>query len=116
MSDKSECIKVVIRLRPMASKEADQGFQKVVNMFSNKGEVVVKREGTDEPPKVFTFDGVFNELVMQKELFEATALPIVSQVFEGYNGTVFAYGQTGTGKTHTMEGEMSPKEMRGVMA
>ena len=61
-------------------------------MFSNKGEVIVKREGTDEPPKVFTFDGVFNELVMQKELFEATALPIVSQTFEGYNGTVFAYG------------------------
>ena len=64
MSDKSECIKVVIRLRPMAPNETAAGFQKVVQMFSNKGEVVVKREGGEDPPKVFTFDAVFNELVM----------------------------------------------------
>ena len=85
-------------------------------MYANKGEVIVKRDGGEEPPKVFTFDGVFNEMVMQKELFDDTAMAIINQIFEGYNGTIFAYGQTGTGKTHTMEGEPSPKEARGVMA
>ena len=85
-------------------------------MVPSKGEVIVKRDHVDEPPKVFTFDGTFNEMVSQKELFDETAEPIINNVFEGYNGTIFAYGQTGTGKTHTMEGEMKPKEARGVMA
>ena len=48
-------------------------------------------------------------------MFETTAQPIVDSVLQGYNGTVFAYGQTGTGKTHTMEGQWDPPEMRGVI-
>lgn len=57
-----------------------------------------------DPPKLFTFDGVFDWNSAQEELFEECARPIVDSVMEGYNGTLFAYGQTGTGKTHTMEG------------
>lgn len=38
-------------------------------------------------------------------VFEETARPIIDSVFEGYHGTIFCYGQTGAGKTHTMEGE-----------
>jgi Cdc6-like AAA superfamily ATPase len=38
----------------------------------------------------------------QESVFEETALPILESVLEGYNGTIFAYGQTGTGKTFTM--------------
>eukprot|EP01022_Parablepharisma_sp_SALTPOND_P029154 TRINITY_DN726_c0_g1_i1.p3 TRINITY_DN726_c0_g1~~TRINITY_DN726_c0_g1_i1.p3 ORF type:complete len:636 (-),score=131.72 TRINITY_DN726_c0_g1_i1:183-2090(-) len=48
-------------------------------------------------------------------IFEETAMPIVDFVLEGYNGTIFAYGQTGTGKTHTMEGKDSPEENKGIM-
>lgn len=44
-----------------------------------------------------------------------TALPIIEKVLEGYNGTIFAYGQTGTGKSHTMSGKMDPKELRGII-
>jgi kinesin family protein 3/17 len=40
----------------------------------------------------------------QERVFKQAALPIIESVLEGYNGTIFAYGQTGTGKTHTMEG------------
>lgn len=110
-----ECIRVVIRCRPMSENEKKAGYQKVVQMFPEKGEIVISN-GSDEPPKVFTFDAVFNEMVMQKEIYEDAALPIVHNVFEGYNGTIFCYGQTGTGKTHTMEGDMKPKEMRGMMS
>ena len=39
-------------------------------------------------------------------IFEETAVPIIMSVLEGYNGTIFAYGQTGTGKTFTMEGSV----------
>ena len=49
-----------------------------------------------------TFDAVMDESISQKEVYELTARAIVCNVIEGYNGTVFAYGQTGTGKTHTM--------------
>ena len=57
-----------------------------------------------ELPKTFTFDNVFDWTSTQGQVYEETARPIVDSVLEGYNGTVFAYGQTGTGKTHTMDG------------
>ena len=44
-----------------------------------------------------------------------SARPIVNSVMDGFNGTVFAYGQTGAGKTHTMEGLPNPPEMRGII-
>jgi kinesin family protein 3/17 len=40
----------------------------------------------------------------QKNVFNLAALPIIESLLKGYNGTIFAYGQTGTGKTYTMEG------------
>ena len=43
---------------------------------------------------------------------EGTNRPIVQNVLEGYNGTIFAYGQTGTGKTFTMEGDRSVPELK----
>lgn len=53
---------------------------------------------------------------MQANLYEEAAAPIVDNVMEGYNGTIFAYGQTGTGKTHTMEGRLDPAEEQCVPA
>ncbi|KAJ6969356.1 125 kDa kinesin-related protein-like [Populus alba x Populus x berolinensis] len=47
---------------------------------------------------------VFGPTSRQKELFDEAISPIVNEVLEGYNCTIFAYGQTGTGKTYTMEG------------
>ena len=117
-SSSSECIQVVIRCRPLSSKEKENGNEKVVEMEcrEDKGEITIHREDSEEPPKRFTFDKAFDEDIGQEELFESTARAIVGNVLEGYNGTIFAYGQTGTGKTHTMEGEPKPKEMRGVMS
>ena len=40
----------------------------------------------------------------QEQIFNETAKPILESVMQGYNGTIFSYGQTGTGKTYTMEG------------
>lgn len=52
----------------------------------------------------FTFDYVFDMNSTQAEVYETTAKPAVISILEGYNSTIFAYGQTGTGKTFTMEG------------
>ena len=40
------------------------------------------------------------------QVYKSIAAPVVEGILEGYNGTVFAYGQTGTGKTHTMHGDL----------
>lgn len=66
--------------------------------------MVQQAPNASELPKTFTFDTVFDWTSTQSEVYAETAKPIVDSVLEGYNGTVFAYGQTGTGKTHTMDG------------
>lgn len=48
---------------------------------------------------------MFGPSAQQKDLYEQAVVPIVNEVLEGFNCTIFAYGQTGTGKTYTMEGE-----------
>ena len=52
---------------------------------------------------VLSFNKLFSS--KQKDVYEQTARPLVDSVLEGFNGTIFAYGQTGTGKTFTMEGK-----------
>lgn len=49
---------------------------------------------------------VFSPKAQQRRVYDHAISPIVSDVLEGFNCTVFAYGQTGTGKTYTMEGGM----------
>lgn len=56
--------------------------------------------------KNFTFDRVFGDKSQQTDVYKAVVGPLIPQVMQGYNCTVFAYGQTGTGKTYTMEGCM----------
>lgn len=51
----------------------------------------------------------------QGNIYLETSAPIIANVLEGYNGTIFAYGQTGTGKTHTMTGVIGDEELRGIM-
>lgn len=52
--------------------------------------------------------------ISQERIFNETSLPIVESVVQGYNGTIFAYGQTGTGKTHTMEGDLKSEINKGI--
>ncbi|KAF9534915.1 kinesin-like protein [Crepidotus variabilis] len=52
----------------------------------------------------FMFDRVFGNEARQQEVYEATSQPLLKGLFEGYNATVFAYGATGCGKTHTISG------------
>jgi len=67
-------------------------------------EVVVKEKQTSSLTKTFHFDKVFGTTSAQQDVYKSVVKPLVNQVLQGYNCTVFAYGQTGTGKTFTMEG------------
>lgn len=66
-------------------------------------------------PKTFTFDTVFGTDSKQMDVYNEAARPIVENVLEGYNGTIFAYGQTSTGKTYTMEGVRTLPELKGII-
>ncbi len=62
-------------------------------------------KGVVAAPVSFDFDIVFDEDCTQQEVYEAVAQPIIEQAFKGYNSTIFAYGQTSSGKTHSMLGD-----------
>jgi DNA replication protein DnaC len=51
----------------------------------------------------FGFDHIFGEETGQAEVFDTCAVGVIDTVLDGFNGTLFAYGQTGAGKTHTGE-------------
>ncbi|NWU77753.1 KIF3B protein, partial [Onychorhynchus coronatus] len=113
----SESVRVVVRCRPMNSKEKTASYEKVVNVDVKLGQVSVKnpRGASNELPKTFTFDAVYDWNSKQVELYDETFRPLVDSVLQGFNGTIFAYGQTGTGKTYTMEGVRGDPEKRGVI-
>uniref|UniRef100_A0A670IDN4 Kinesin-like protein n=2 Tax=Sauria TaxID=32561 RepID=A0A670IDN4_PODMU len=113
----SESVRVVVRCRPMNSKEKVASYEQVVQVDVKLGQVSVKNpKGTShELPKTFTFDAVYDWNSKQFELYDETFRPLVDSVLQGFNGTIFAYGQTGTGKTYTMEGVRGDPEKRGVI-
>ncbi|XP_063727331.1 kinesin-like protein KIF3A isoform X2 [Symsagittifera roscoffensis] len=108
-------VAVVVRCRPMNDNE--KNYRKIVRVDEMRGQIIVEHTGVnaDEPPKTFTFDNVFSDTSKQADVYNITARKIVDNVLEGYNGTIFAYGQTGTGKTFTMEGVRSQPELRGII-
>ncbi|CAM9437403.1 unnamed protein product [Ascophyllum nodosum] len=116
-SKPDECVKVVVRIRPLSRKEGQDGHKAIAEAKEDRGEIVVRNPRADarEPPKSFFFDAVFGDQSAQERVYEVCGAPLVESVLQGYNGTIFAYGQTGAGKTHTMEGYPDPPELRGII-
>ncbi|KAM7519782.1 hypothetical protein LguiB_018744 [Lonicera macranthoides] len=102
-------IRVFCRCRPLNKAEALAGYSTVVDFDTAKdGELGILSGGSTK--KTFKFDRVYTPKDDQVDVF-ADASPMVISVLDGYNVCIFAYGQTGTGKTFTMEGN---EENRGV--
>ncbi|XP_054633535.1 kinesin-like protein KIF3B [Dunckerocampus dactyliophorus] len=115
MSSNCESIKVVVRCRPMNEKERAATFASVVSVDVKLGQIIVRNPRDSSTSKVFTFDSVYDWKSKQMELYDESFRPLVDSVLQGFNGTIFAYGQTGTGKTYTMEGVRNNPERRGVI-
>lgn len=94
-------MQVVLRCRPFNEEELRAHPPQVILCNEARREVTVSTRLID---RAFTFDKVFGQQAQQKDLYEQAISPLVYEVLEGFNCTVFAYGQTGTGKTYTMEG------------
>ncbi|XP_019432902.1 PREDICTED: kinesin-like protein KIN-5C [Lupinus angustifolius] len=104
--EKGVNVQVLLRCRPFSEDELRSNAPQVVTCNEFNREVAVSQNIAGKHiDRVFTFDKVFGPSAQQKDLYEQAVTPIVNEVLEGFNCTIFAYGQTGTGKTYTMEGE-----------
>uniref|UniRef100_A0AAR2JU99 Kinesin-like protein n=1 Tax=Pygocentrus nattereri TaxID=42514 RepID=A0AAR2JU99_PYGNA len=95
------------RFRPLNESEISRG-DKFIPKFKGEDTVVVSG-------KPYVFDRVLPPNSTQELVYDSCAKQIVKDVLEGYNGTIFAYGQTSSGKTHTMEGKLHDPELMGII-
>ncbi|KAF2749992.1 kinesin-domain-containing protein [Sporormia fimetaria CBS 119925] len=108
----SNTIKVVARFRPQNKIEIASGGQPVVE-FASEDTCAVQ---SNEASGAFTFDRVFDMNSRQIDVFNYSIRSTVDDILNGYNGTVFAYGQTGAGKSYTMMGsDIDDEEGKGII-
>ena len=100
-------IKVVCRVRPLNSKEQASGNTSAVKFPAQNAVEVGNR--------VFYFDCVLQSTCTQLQVYNEAACALVKDVLAGYNATIFAYGQTSSGKTHTMEGVLNDSALKGII-
>ncbi|KAF9598448.1 hypothetical protein IFM89_027881 [Coptis chinensis] len=112
--EKGVNVQVLLRCRPLSEDEIRLHTPVVISCNENRREVsAVQNIANKQIDRTFAFDKVFGPNSQQRELFDQAVSPIVNEVLEGYNCTIFAYGQTGTGKTYTMEGGGGRKSKNG---
>jgi len=88
-------VRVALRIRPLVTKENDQGEQSVLTQVEGRPQVSIKEH-------LFTYDFVFGPEAPQSSIFETAVKELALKILKGFNVTVLAYGQTGSGKTFTM--------------
>ncbi|BFZ57825.1 Kinesin-related motor protein [Savitreella phatthalungensis] len=104
-------IQVVVRCRDRNERERQENSSVIISTQVEGGQG--KAISVQTSPlstlsnKIYNFDRVYGAESTQSMLFDETVVPIVDEMLGGYNCTIFAYGQTGTGKTYTMSGDMS---------
>lgn len=86
-------IRVAVRCRPFNSKEKANAEQSCAKILPNQ--IVLYNPNNSNEEHSFGFDLVFGEDVSQQFVWEQVGLPILNKAITGYNGTIFAYGQTG---------------------
>eukprot|EP00927_Polykrikos_kofoidii_P056922 TRINITY_DN51010_c0_g1_i1.p1 TRINITY_DN51010_c0_g1~~TRINITY_DN51010_c0_g1_i1.p1 ORF type:complete len:861 (+),score=182.55 TRINITY_DN51010_c0_g1_i1:264-2846(+) len=116
-------IKVFLRIRPSA--RPSKGFSTPApdpEAEEQRATVVFERDKMDNAfidntKKLFkfTYDGILSMKVSQEEVFNLVAKPVIEDVLNGINGTIFAYGMTGSGKTYTITGSADRYEDRGLI-
>ncbi|XP_053512973.1 kinesin-like protein KIF19 [Artibeus jamaicensis] len=112
MEPRDQQLVVALRIRPLSEAELEQGATVIAHKVGDQ--MVVLMDPGEDPEdtlrthrsreKTFTFDSVFDQHATQGDVYHATTQHLVAGVLCGYNATVFAYGPSGAGKTHTMLG------------
>lgn len=113
ISSTAKGVSVVARFRPLNEKEISISEDNCVKFLGNNTvELISTIENTNYK---FSFDNIFSPDVSQQEVYQKSALPIVNSILEGFNGTILAYGQTSSGKTFTMQGDLDNEKTHGII-
>ncbi|XP_038582389.1 centromere-associated protein E isoform X4 [Micropterus salmoides] len=99
-------VKVCVRVRPLIAREESTASENAepVQLFWKTDKKSIHQIDDGNSTKSFSFDRVFTAAETTNHLYQEIAKPLVVSTVEGYNGTIFAYGQTSSGKTFTMMG------------
>lgn len=111
---KTESVKVAVRVRPMNSLEKKSNSVNCIVVDKSTNQITISKSESIEA-KTFQYDYVYDTDSNQRQIYDDVAFSLVEAVLEGYNGTIFAYGQTGCGKTFTMMGENSNPDLKGII-
>ncbi|XP_066376454.1 kinesin-like protein KIN-7D, chloroplastic isoform X3 [Miscanthus floridulus] len=95
-----ESVTVTVRFRPLSSREVRLGEE--IAWYAD-GDTIVRSEQNHSI--AYAYDRVFGPTTTTRHVYDAAALHVISGAMEGINGTIFAYGVTSSGKTHTMHGD-----------
>lgn len=113
MSSGKANIFVVVRCRPLSKKETELSNVETVKIINEKVVFIldpIELTGSEDTPlhrskeQQYAFDHAFDKATTQQQIYENSAKFLIPGIIEGFNATVFAYGSTGAGKTHTMLG------------
>lgn len=111
--NESSCINVVIRARTLPREDSENEIcvriepeEVGTSILNPSTQSQIIQVGEDESSKRFTFDYVFPPPTTQKDFYSACVDSLVCSCLDGYNATILAYGQTASGKTHTMIGDL----------
>ena len=106
-------VNVICRFRPMNELEKTNGNEQVCVFTSPTSlQFFSSREKNNYE---FKFDRIFPPASTQEDIYNFGVKGIIDSVLDGYNGTVLAYGQTSSGKTYTMQGEMGNTATHGII-
>ncbi|KAI5858375.1 P-loop containing nucleoside triphosphate hydrolase protein [Tricharina praecox] len=100
-------INVVVRCRGRSEREKAENSAVIVSHPSTTEVALALGPLASIENKIYTFDRTFGPEADQQRIYDNVVQPLLNEVLDGYNCTIFAYGQTGTGKTYTMTGDMS---------
>uniref|UniRef100_A0A453R2N9 Kinesin-like protein n=1 Tax=Aegilops tauschii subsp. strangulata TaxID=200361 RepID=A0A453R2N9_AEGTS len=95
-----ESVTATVRFRPLSSREIRQGEE--IAWYAD-GETIVRSE--HNPNIAYAYDRVFGPTTTTQQVYDVAAQHVVGGAMQGINGTIFAYGVTSSGKTHTMHGD-----------
>uniref|UniRef100_A0A669E565 plus-end-directed kinesin ATPase n=1 Tax=Oreochromis niloticus TaxID=8128 RepID=A0A669E565_ORENI len=114
-------VKVAVRVRPFNSREIEKDSKLIIQMSGNTTTIINPKQAKDN--KSFNFDYSYwshtspedVNYASQKQVYKDIGEEMLLHAFEGYNVCIFAYGQTGAGKSYTMMGKQDVKDQQGII-
>ena len=106
-------VNVICRFRPINDLERASGNEQICDYTSPTS--LTFHSSREKNVYRFNFDRIFPPSSTQQDIYDFGVKGIIDSVLDGYNGTVLAYGQTSSGKTYTMQGEMEEQSKQGII-